>query len=183
MARFLTGFIAALVIIAIAGGAFYFGKKQVGQSGSVSSSPAATTVTSTLGESPSPQTETQSTSDFVNPSATITAIGDSVPAKKYSDLSAYMTSQVNLVLEASECCGDVPKADVIKQMSYLNSGTAPWNFADDNPIAAQIVKAVPQFKDYIIGTSANRYAVGFHLNDKYLVDKVYMVVDYKLITQ
>ena len=145
--------------------------------------PVATTVTSTLGTSPSPQTTTQSTADFVNPSATIAAINESIPAKKYGDLSAYMTGQVNLVMEATECCGDVPKADAIKQMSYLNGGTGPWNFADDNPIAAQIVKAVPQFKDYIIGTSANRYAVAFHLNDNYLIDKVYMVVDYKLITQ
>ena len=94
-----------------------------------------------------------------------------------------MTSKVNIALEATECCGDISKADAVKQMGYLNNGTVPWNFADDNPIAAQIVKAIPQFKDYIIGTSANRYAVAFHLNDKYLIDKVYMVVDYKLITQ
>ncbi len=182
MAKFAIGVVTALLMVSIAGGAYYFGKKQVSTTGSVSASPVATTVTSTLVPSPSPQTTAQSTSDFLNPSATIAAIDELVPAKNYQDFGKYMTDKVVLGVYASGCCGTVSKAEAIKQLDYLNKADK-WHFEANNKVAADLEAKNPDnFKDNVIGTSDNRYAVAFHLSGKFLIDKVFMVVDYKLIT-
>lgn len=94
-----------------------------------------------------------------------------------------MPDTVNVVLEATECCGDLSKVDAINQMDYLNSATLPWNFDDNNPIALALKQKNPAaFPDgVIIGTSANRMLVTFTLNpQKTKITKVYMAVDYKL---
>ena len=175
MLKFASGLAAGITLFAVIVAAYFLGKGQLPKT----SSPTPTTVVNTLVASPS---ALPVTSDFVNPGVTISVIGEAIPAKNYSDLASYMTDQVNVILYASECCGQITKSGAITQLEYLKSAISPWDFSDNNPTAAKLAKADPtNFKDHVVGTSSNRYAVSFHLNDQYLIDKIFLVGDWKLI--
>jgi hypothetical protein len=120
---------------------------------------------------------------YANPSVTIDAFETAIPAKKYSDLSEFMTSNVTLIKYATSCCGLITKAQAIKEMAYLSGAVGPWNFEDNNPIAARLAASDPDnFRETFVGTSANNYTVGLVLNDSFLISKVILVGDYHLIT-
>jgi hypothetical protein len=120
---------------------------------------------------------------FANPSVAIDSFSTSIPAKKYSDMAEYMTPNVTIIKYGTSCCGLLTKAKAINEMSYLNGAFGPWNFADNNPLSPKFTKADPDnFQHAFIGTSANNYAVGLELNDNYLITKVILVGDYRLIT-
>lgn len=181
--KFLAGAVISLVLVSAIAVAYFVGKGQ--KEPAVQPSPQATTVAQTLSEPEAPPKAdtSQNPKDFVNPSATIAAIEEAIPGKDYKALSAYMVSNVNVILYASECCGLITKAAAIEQLKYLNGATSPWNFDMSNPIASQLAEKAPQyFKDAVIGTSANNYAVGFVLDDKFLIKSIVLVADYKLIT-
>lgn len=58
-----------------------------------------------------------------------TTIRDAVSAKNYAALSPHLAASVNVVYAASEKGGNVTPAQAITDMAYLNSATAPWDFA------------------------------------------------------
>lgn len=192
MKNFVLGIVVTLLLIIIAGGIFLLGKNysqpkfenQIGPTDnklSVTVSPQKIDIEINNKQSPTPSQE--ETSDFVNPSATIDAIKTLIPEKNYSELSKYMTDKVNVLLYASECCGFITKNATVNQMDYLNDA-ANWNFADNNPEAKKLEQKAPEyFKDAIIGTSQNGYAVGFNLNDKYLIEKIVITGNYQLMIQ
>jgi hypothetical protein len=120
---------------------------------------------------------------YVNPSVTIDAFETAIPAKKYTDLAEFMTPTVTVIKYATSCCGPLTKANAISEMSYLSNAIGPWNFSETNPIALKLAVSDPDhFKEAFIGTSANLYAVGFVLNDDYLISKVIITNNYQLIT-
>lgn len=182
--NFVTGIAVTLIVLGIIGSAYYFGKSQIqkepNQAPVVSQAPTpAQTQTEQVILTPTPSEET---SKFVNPSATIENIKASVESKNYAALEGYMTNKVSVILYASECCGLISKQEAVSQMDYLNNGKAPWDFSDNNPIAQKLETADPEnFKGNIIGIASNGTTVSFHLNDEFLVDRVFMVIDYKLI--
>lgn len=119
---------------------------------------------------------------FVNPSATIDAIETSLETKVYTNLEPYLLNTVIVTLGATECCGSMTKEKTIQQLSYLNEATLPWDLTATNPIAKQLTEKDPlNFKDTVTGTSANRFAVAFKLNNEYLIEKIFIIADYKLI--
>lgn len=178
---FISGIAITLIVIGAVGGAFYFGKSQVQKVANPTQAPSPTSVQiEQINSTPVPTQE--STPDFVNPSATIENIKASVESRNYAALEGYMTSKVSVILYASECCGLISKQEAVSQMSYLNNGKAPWDFSYPNPIEKKLEDADPaNFKGNIIGTASNGTTVSFHLNDKFLVDRVFMAIDYKLI--
>jgi hypothetical protein len=120
---------------------------------------------------------------YANPSVTIDAIETAVPSKKWTDLLPFMTTNVTLIKYGTSCCGTVSKNQAISELSYLNDATSPWNFSETNPIALSLESKDPEhFKETWIGTSKDYYAVGFKWNDDFLIEKVSMVNDYRLIT-
>jgi hypothetical protein len=120
---------------------------------------------------------------YANPSVVIDAIETAVPGKNWPDLLPLMTSQVTLIKYATSCCGVITKNQAISELSYLNSATAPWNFSETNPIALKLESEDPEhFKGMWIGTSKDYYAVGFKWNDEFLIEKISIVNDYRLIT-
>ena len=177
MNKVLLGIVALLIVLGVLG-TFYYGKNQEKKI-----SPAAIpTITSTSKTPSQTSPAPSSTAEFVNPSATIFAAEESVKAKDYTGLDTYMTDKVSVILAASECCGTLSKGKTLDQIKYLNQGTAPWDFSDANPIAKKLESADPSnFKGRIIGTAANGFTVSFNLNDKFLIDKIFMVSNYKLI--
>lgn len=58
-----------------------------------------------------------------------TAIRDAVNTKNYASLSPHLAASVNVVYAGSEKGGNVAPAQAITDMAYLNSATAPWDFA------------------------------------------------------
>jgi hypothetical protein len=120
---------------------------------------------------------------YVNPSVVIDAIETAVPAKKWTDLLPFMVSKVNLVKYATSCCGLITSSQAVSELAYLNSATSPWNFSENNPIALSLESKDPEhFKEMWIGTSKDYYAVGFKWNDDFMIDKISIVNDYRLIT-
>ena len=186
MSKFSLGIISTIVVIGIAGIAFNWGTQQKVsdvKTPIVTSQPQTqTSVTVQPTNTQQTTNPSQGSSDFVNPSATIANIEDSVKSKNYAALEGYMAPRVSVVLAASECCGMLSPAKATEQLAYLNNGIAPWDFTYPNAIETKLRTADPaNFKDAVIGIASNRFAVGFTLNNKYLIDKIFMVIDYKLI--
>lgn len=185
-------YILLLIIIILVGiGAYYFGTRNApGASLSPVPNTALPSPVSSPSPSPLPSPSPSPASNVAVPSPALTLspmllenIKASVVSKNTGALEGYMTDTVNVIIEATECCGNLSKVKAIGEMDYLNSATEPWNFDDNNPIALQLKQINHQtFPDgIIIGTSANRRVVTFTLNkDKTKIEKLYMAVDYKL---
>lgn len=119
---------------------------------------------------------------YVNPSVVIDAIKTAIPGKIYTELLPVMLPNVTLIKYATSCCGLITKTNAISELSYLNNASGPWNFADANPIATKIEAGDPEhFSGMMIGTSADYHAVGFLWNDDFLIEKISIVNDYRLI--
>lgn len=170
----------SLLVVAIAAAAYYFGRNQSASSVAKSVGLVSNAVASPSNLlTPSP---VSTPAGFVNPSATIAAIKEMVPAKKYKDMAPFMAETVNVIIYASSCCGDYTKAQAIDQLKYLDSAKAPWDFSENGPIVQKLESDVPQyFKDKTIGVASNKYTVAFGLNSKFLIDKIVLVVDYSIV--
>lgn len=170
----------SLLVVVIAAAAYFFGRSQ-----SVPNVVKEDSLISKTAESPSilpTSNPASSPAGFVNPSATIAAIKEMVPAKKYKDMAPFMAETVNVIIYASSCCGDYTKAQAIEQLKYLDSAKAPWDFSENGPIVQKLESDVPQyFKDKTIGVASNKYTVAFGLNSKFLIDKIVLVVDYSIV--
>lgn len=179
MDKFLSGFFATLIIIVIAAAAYFWGTKQA--NGPVSTSTPSPTKEQTVYEQETP-TPTISKDEFVNPSATIESIKAAVESKNYAALEGYMAPSVSVVLYASECCGLLSGTKATQQLSYLTSGTSPWEFPITGPLINQLEVADPgNFKNAVIAIASNRYTAAFRLNNKFLIENIIMVADYKLL--
>lgn len=177
------GAVVAVLILAALGGAYFLGK---GGFNANSPTPQPTTVTQTTSaSSPSPTTSSaQTEAPKANSSAVIASIQDGITSKNYAAIGSYMVNPVSVVLYATECCQPQTPDKAALQLEYLSSATDPWNFADNNPIAAQLRAKSDFFKNAtVIGTSANSYAVAFTLNADNKISAIALVADYKLITQ
>ncbi|GEM_PF-1392943 len=177
----LVAIVGILIALGLVAGGFYYGKsqnlKQQAPPNTISQTPSPAQSSQIT-----PPTQIQNQADFVNPSATIYSAEESVKAKDYSGLDQYMTDQVSVILAASECCGLLSKQKTLEQLKYLNQAVVPWDFSDTNPIAKKLVTADPaNFKNRIIGTASNGFTVSFNLNNKFLIDKIFMASDYRLI--
>lgn len=179
MSKFLAGIATAVLVILVALAGYFLGKGQGNKSETIEVAPAVSSPTSLSSTFPSPIVFP---AGFVNPSATIAAIREMLPNKKYKDLGPFMAATVNVIIYASSCCGDYTKAQAIEQLKYLDSAKAPWDFSENGPIVQKLEGDVPQyFKDKIIGVASNKYTVAFGLNSKFLIDKIVLVVDYSIV--
>lgn len=184
MSKYLTGAVVTIVLIAALGGVYFFGRGQVPVA-TVSPTPQATTVIQTISETATP-TPVSAKDDFVNPSATISQIEASVTSKNYAALESYMVDPVSVIIYASSCCGPYTKTQAVQETSsYLKDAKGPWDFSLSNSVSKTLVEKNPgYFKDYAIGiATGSRHVVAFHLNDKFLIDKITLLVDYELITK
>lgn len=100
-------------------------------------------------------------------------------------LEGYMATSVNVVIAASEKTGAETAAQAVSDLSYLNSGTMPWNFS----VAAATLTAWQNgfYKQYfgadktIVGESANKYVVSFGVNTSGKIDTVFMAASADLL--
>ena len=100
-----------------------------------------------------------------------------ISSGNYAALSGYMADKVSYAIAGSEAQGSLTKAQAIKQLEYLNSGTSPWNF---NIATATLTKykagdySTYLNDDVIFGVSGNKYFVSFHLDSNNKIDQIFM---------
>jgi len=176
--KFLIAITAVLIVAGIAFGAYY-----LGQNKEENITPVFTPTAVNISESPTttaPTATPKLISD--NKEAAVESIKAAVAVKDYAALESYMAPQVSVTLYASECCGVLSKSEAGQQMAYLSNGTPPWDFSEVNTIIQKLILADPvNFKDRIIGVASNDLTVSFSLNSENRIDKIFIVVDYKLI--
>lgn len=179
---FILGIVTTLIVLGVAGGAYYYSNSQTSQ---VLPTPtiAPSTITNAPQETLEPTAEpTDKPQKSANKSAVIENIQAAVESKNYAALESYMTGSVSVILYATECCGVLSKQKATEQMSYLNQGTPPWDFSGTSSIAQKLIDADPaNFSGRMIGIASNGLAVSFNLNNANKIDKIFISANYKLI--
>ncbi len=174
--------VLVIIIIVLVGiGAYYFGTMNAPKAEPTSTSAPTVEPTTSPIITPSPSLSA-SPSAILSP-ALLENIKASVVSKNTAALEGYMTDTVSVVIEATECCGNLTPVKAIKEMDYLSSAVLPWNFENNNPITLALKQKNPTAfpEGIIIGTSSDRKLVTFTLNpEKTKIIKVYMAIDYKL---
>jgi len=100
-----------------------------------------------------------------------------IQSGNYAALDGYMADKVSYAIAASSAQGTLTKAQAIKQLEYLNSGTSPWNF---DIATATLTKyksgAYSTYlnDDVIFGTSGNKFFVSFHLDSNNKIDQFFI---------
>lgn len=188
MSKIIIGLILGLIIAGAAFGAYNIGKKQSAPSltPQVSTAPSLTPSLSASPDRPISLRE-RPTAGFVNPSGTIAAINDAFKKGDKAiggDVGAWMANPVDVILFATECCGNKTRKEASNQLdNFVQKGQSPWDCSDTNPVTKLVLSKDSQsFKDMTICTSANRLLVGFHLDNEFLIDRISLVNDYKQIT-
>ena len=107
-----------------------------------------------------------------------------VETQNTQPLLGYMADSVSVILEATECCGPVTKAEAVKQLEYLNDATAPWNFDQTNDTIKQLKAQEPTKygpDSAYVGIAANEYTVSFKFDASNKINGITMAVSYKLV--
>lgn len=96
----------------------------------------------------------------------------------------YMADKVNVILEATECCGEKNSTEAAKQLEYLNDAVGPWNFDQSNETIKKLKEIEPTKygpESAFIGIAANEYTVSFKFNEENKISDITMAATYKLL--
>lgn len=177
------GFFILLFLLA-AGGAYYFGLNQIKPAPTLTPTPTKSIlpteeVTQSPQETPSPTSGKINDLDYVKEN-----IRAAVDTKNYAALEGYMANNVSVILEATECCGSLSRADATKQLDYLKDATSPWNFDQSNDTIKKIKAQEPTKygpDSAYVGIAANEYTVSFKFDASNKINGITMAVTYKLV--
>ena len=114
---FILGILFTLVIISLAYGSYYLGKKSKKSSFTATPTPFVSpfyTVTPTPSKN---STETVKQ-----------AVSEAVTTQNFTDLEKYLANPVSFRIENSGCCSPQSPKDAIAQLAYLNSSKGTWDF-------------------------------------------------------
>lgn len=125
------------------------------------------------------QKELDSTSKSVTvvPPLLKQAVVTAVQSGKYTGLDTYMADKVSYAIAASSGQGSLTKAQALKQLEYLNSGTSPWNFdIAEETLTKYKAGAYSNYlnDDVLFGASGNKYFVSFHLDSNNKIDQFFI---------
>ena len=123
-------------------------------------------------ESPTPSpTPTESESPEPDPDESGLSASDrenliaAVETGNTAAIEGYLSSPVNYILAASECCGLISPADAVANLSYLSGATPPWDFnlpaATVDSWRASIYYGYLFPFDLVVGRSADGMIVSF----------------------
>ena len=172
--------VLVIILLGVAGYFIYHNQiviKQLTKGASPSPAPATSQPQATTQASP-----TSTLSPLLTLATTQNAIKTNINAKNYQGLTAYMTDPVNVILQASECCGPKTPAEAIDQMSYINTGV-PFDFDQENSTIKNLKAKNPQLADKFIGISkGSEYLVSFGINSENKISDILMSVSWKLFS-
>lgn len=118
-----------------------------------------------------------STSVTVVPPLLLQNVTAAVESGNYAALDGYMADKITYAIAASSGQGTLTKAQALKQLEYLNSGTKPWNFNIDSAVLVKYKSgayATYLNDDVIFGVSGNKYFVSFHLDSNNKIDQFFI---------
>ena len=176
MKNFTLGFLSVLILMIIAGGAYYLGlQKSVPVTDKISITPSVIDK-EPLAVTPNPTYQVKPKIDVSE------QIKSAIASKNTQALEGYMADTVQVKLEGSECCGTITKAEAISQLSYLNPAVN-WNFDPANPILINLAKTVPNYygSGWIVGVASNEYLASFKLNGQNKIEAYNLASTYKLL--
>lgn len=105
------------------------------------------------------------------------AVVTAVQSGKYAGLEPYLAEKISYTIAASSGQGTITKAQALKQLEYLNSGTSPWNFdISEDLLTKYKAGAYSQYlnDDIIFGTSGNKFFVSFRLDTNNKIDQFFI---------
>lgn len=116
--------------------------------------------------------------------ATNESIANAVKNKDYASLQSLMAGSVNVVVAGSEKSGYESPAQAVSDLSYLDRGTAPWNFIV--PAATLSTWKAGFYKNYFTGTvdvgeAANTVVVSFGFDSAGKINVVFMAASADLL--
>lgn len=178
MNKFITALVTFTIIVLLTAlGYFIFqNQKLIGQlSGNSQSQTPAPTTSPTPSASPEP-----SPSPEITAAITQNAIKTNIAAKNYQGLIPYMEGTVQVVLQATECCGAKTPQEAIEQMTYINEGV-PFNFDQNSETVKNLKSKNPEFSGKFIGISQSKeHLIAFGLNGENKIADIKLSVSWKL---
>lgn len=171
--------IAAVVLLAAVGYLIFQNQKLIAKLSLASPSPSPQV---TDQKTPSASAQTPSPSPKLTPAEVWENIEAAVNTKNTQALASYMTNPVNVLLQATECCGEQTPDEAVSQASYVEPGV-PFNFDQENPTIKNLKTKNPELAGTFTGISQNmEHLIAFTLNNQNKISQVRFAVSWKLFT-
>ena len=173
--------ILVAALLAVAGYFMFQNQKLISKLATQTSSPNPSVPPEPSEPSPS-LSPSPSPSPFLTRLSTQNAVKTNMASKNYQGLVAYMTDPVNLILQATECCGPRTPDEAVNQMSYIDEGV-PFNFDQGNDTIKNLKAKNPELADKYIGISTiTEHLIAFDINDQNKISDIRISVSWKLFS-
>ena len=170
--------IAAVILAAAAGYLLFQNQKLTNQLTQTSPSPTPKETVQKPQESPQP-TPSSKPMTLLELQENIKA---SVNSKNTQAMATYMTNPVRVILQATECCGEITPGEAIAQVSYVEPGV-PFNFDQADGTIENLKLKNPELADTFIGISENmEHLIAFTINNQNKIAQIRFSVSWKLFT-
>lgn len=104
-----------------------------------------------------------------------------INAEDYGKVSELMADNVNLIFEATECCGRITKESAIKQLKDYIAEVEAFNFSQDQQVVQQMkVNLADFFAVYTLGVDEKGAVLGYKMDKAGKVSDVYVAVTHSL---
>lgn len=106
-----------------------------------------------------------------------------INAKEYDSTEELFTDPVEVIIEATECCGPVSPAEAAQHMDYMEQA-GEFNFDQDQQIVRKMkVNLADYFANDIIGVSPapENAILSYRVNAQDKIERVYMAVTVDLL--
>jgi len=168
--------IMAVILAAAVGYLFFQNQTLMNQLTQKSPSPWPETTVQKPQESPQPTPSSKPMSLFELQEN----IKASVNSRNTQAIASYMTNPVHVILQATECCGEITPDKAIAQTSYVDPGI-PFNFDQENEIIKNLKAKNPELADTFLGVSQNmEHLIAFTLNNQNKIAQIRFSVSWKL---
>lgn len=167
-----------LILLAILGYFIFQNQQLIKQLSTSSPSPQ---ISSPL---PSPSPAPSSPSPSPTPSSEVLRenIEAAINSKNTAALVTFMTNTVQVILQATECCGPMTPTEAESQLSYISEGT-PFNFNQTDPTIVNLKNKNPELAGQFIGISKNQeHLIALNINSQNKIDSIRMSVSWKLFS-
>src|SRR3990167_9463229 len=104
----------------------------------------------------------------------------SVNSSNTQAMATYMTNPVQVILQATECCGEQTPDEAVTQASYVEPGV-PFNFDQQNETIKNLKTKNPELANTFVGISQNlEHLIAFTTNNQNKISQIRFSVSWKL---
>ncbi|MEA3273122.1 MAG: hypothetical protein U9Q72_00795 [Patescibacteria group bacterium] len=110
-----------------------------------------------------------------------TLFEDAVNQKDYEGMEGLLADEVNYIVEASDCCGNITRDKAIAQLREYLRTPATFNFSQEQQIVKKLkVNIADRFENYTVGIASGKAVLAYKVNPERKVDDIYVVGTYEL---